>query len=203
MFVLFINIIPIASGYGWDGINYGDIALNFDKYILNKLFDPYYIGRVFPAVIVRYSILALGFELNLDSIRFGFQIYNILILFFAGYTWVLIARYAKFSNANRWIGFIALFINYPVLNLHFYYPVLTDSTAFLFGLVLIYAYLRKNKITIIIIALLGAFTWTTMFYIACIVFIFMDLEYNIDNEFLTKKIKSSKYVQNLTIFKRG
>lgn len=170
----FISIIPIASGFGWDGMEYAKVALNWPD-IVGHL-DRYRAGRILPSVIVYYSLVLFNFSISLENILSGFQFYNMIVLFFSAIVWVQIAKKIDLSVIAKWIGFVSLFINYPVLNLYFYYPALTDSTALLLGLLLLYSYFVKNRILLLIVSAISFFCWATIIVIGLLLFILSDNE---------------------------
>mgnify|MGYP001035266444 CR=1 FL=1 len=140
--IFFIPVIPIASGFGWDGIFHGEVALNFEN-LIGEISN-YESGRIFPSILIHYFYKIFNITLNLKTVLFGFQIYYLVILTLSSFYWILIGTKLKLSNTANWIGFIALFINYPMLNLHFYNPALTDGTVFFMALLMIY--IQQNKI---------------------------------------------------------
>ena len=170
----FKPIIPIASGFGWDGVFYGKVAMDFQNMIGN--IDSYHANRIFPGVLIHYLFTLLNIPLNLKSVLIGFQIYNIIILVSSALCWVLITKRLFLSPVAKWIGFCALFINYPMLNLHFYYPALTDGTAFFLGMLMLYSYLEKNNILLLIVTMLSFFCWPAGIVIGFILFIYSNAE---------------------------
>ncbi len=185
LFSLFFKpIIPIASGFGWDGVFYGKVALNFQNMIGN--IDSYHANRIFPGVLIHYFFKILGMPLNLESALFGYRIYNIIILVGSAIFWVLIAKRLSLNTIAKWIGFCALFINYPLLNLHFYYPALTDGTAFFIGMIMLYSYLERNNILLLAATMISFFCWPAGIIVGFILFIYSNAE-SVTWYFKTKK----------------
>lgn len=178
--ILFIPVIPIASGFGWDGVFYGKVALDFQNMIGNM--DSYHAGRIFPGILIYYLFVFLHISLNLASVLLAFQIYNIITLVFSAYIWVCISKYSNLNQISRWFGFIALFLNYPVLNFYFYYPPLTDGTAFFIGLLMLYSCIKKNNFVLLIVTILSFFSWPTGIVIGLLIYMYT----NIKNEFWSK-----------------
>ncbi len=176
-------VIPVASGFGWDGVEYGRIAMNFENLIGHL--DSYRAGRVFPGVLIFYIFKVFYLSFDTASILLGFQLYYVIILVASSIIWVLIAKQLRLTSISKWIGFIALFINYPMLNFHFYYSALTDGTAFFIGLFMLYAYLKKYNAWLLIFTMLAFFTWPTGIIIGFILFIYG----NIENNFYSLKPK--------------
>ena len=182
--VLFLPILPVASGYGWDGIFYGQVALDFSNMIGNNI-SSYHANRIFPGVLIHYVYLLLKIPLNVQSALLGFQIYHIIILTSSSILWVLISKHLSLKLISKWIGFIALFCNFPMMKLIFYYPVLTDGTAFFLGLLMLYAYLKHNNIFLIFGTIIAFFCWPAGVVTGIILFVFKNSGYV--KEFLKEK----------------
>src|ERR1035437_4189455 len=73
-----LPILPVASGYGWDGVFYGKVVMDFGNMIGN--IDSYHANRIFPAVLIHYIYRILQLPLNLETALFGYRVYNIIIL---------------------------------------------------------------------------------------------------------------------------
>lgn len=168
--LLFIPAIPIASGYGWDGVFYGKVALGFGE-MIGKM-DSYHAGRIFPGILIYFIYKVFHLPLTLTGVLAGFKIYYVCILTLSSVIWVKISYKLQLRQLAKWIGFIALFINYPVLNFYFYYPALTDGTALLIGMLMLYAYLFKNNALLLSVTALSFFTWPTGIVIGLIIFIY-------------------------------
>lgn len=167
---VFTPIMPVASGFGWDGVFYGKVALDFQNMIGN--IDSYHANRIFPGVLLHYVYSIINVPLNMDSVLLGFRIYSIIILVGSAIFWVLIANLLSLNSLKKWLGFCALFINYPMLNLHFYYPALTDGTAFFFGLIMLYSYLKKNNVLLLAVTMISFFCWPAGIIVGFILFVF-------------------------------
>ena len=157
--LIYIPIIPIASGFGWDGIFYGKIALNFQNMVGN--INTYGSGRIFPAVLIHYILLIFKLPLVLKLALLSFRIYYLIILTASALIWVNIANLLKLNSTNSWVGFIGIFITYPVLNWYFYYPALTDGTTLFISLLYIKCYLKPNYILLFLAGVISFFSWPT------------------------------------------
>jgi hypothetical protein len=171
---IFLPVIPVASGFGWDGVLYGRMALNFQNMIGHM--DTYHSGRIFPAVLIHYILVFLDRPLNLKSVLFSYQLYNLVCLVIGATVWVKITDHLSLRPIAKWIGFIALFINYPVLNLYFYDPILTDVSALLIGILMLYSYLKKSNVLLFVLIILSFFTWPTGIIIGLFIFIYSDIK---------------------------
>ena len=181
--VLFIPVIPIASGFGWDGVFYGRVAMDFQHMIGSM--DSYHSGRIFPGVLLHYIMVLVGAPLTVSAALVAYQAYTVCILTASAWLWVRIAAHAALSPAACWTGFMALFMGYPVLNLYFYYPSLSDITAFFIGMSMLYAYLTKNPVFLLVVSVLAFFCWPTGIVIGLILFIWS----GVDNTFWVERKK--------------
>ena len=187
--LIFIPIIPIASGFGWDGVFYGKVAMNFQNMIGN--IDSYHANRVFPGALIHYLIRLFGLPLNLKSALIGYQIYNIVIIVGSSVFWILIAKCLLLNQFAKWIGFCALFINYPLLNLHFYYPASTDGTAFFIGVIMLYSNLKRNNILLLTVTMFSFFCWPAGVIVGFVLFIYSNAD---DFIWFNKQKNNSVYV---------
>ena len=113
---VFLPIMPVASGFGWDGVFYGKVVMNFGNMIGH--IDSYHANRIFPGVLIHYFYRLFQIPLNIESALLGYRIYNIFIIVSSAIIWVLISKRLSLNTFSKWIGFCALFINYPLLNFH-------------------------------------------------------------------------------------
>lgn len=156
---LFGEVVPAGGGFGWDGVTYANITKNFPSLLANGELSPYYAQRILPACVVRGMLLASGASFDNLSIIRGFQIYNLALLFLATFIWKRIANRLSITLSGRWLGFCGLFLSFNVSKVFFYYPVLTDQTAFVVGLLLLLYYLESRPVPLLIVTILGAFVW--------------------------------------------
>lgn len=173
IYLLIGGVIPVNSGYGWDGQFYRDIVKNFDLSLFSsKTLNIYRIQRIFPSGVLSIFLKTFQFPLSDSSILFGFQIFTLISLLLSVVTYNGIINELKINLLYQWLGFFGLFFNYAVLKQFFYYPVLTDQFAFLLGLLLFYFYIKNNLLGLIIITLIGSFTWPLFIYFGIIFIIF-------------------------------
>jgi len=173
LYFLFGKVISVGNGFGWDGQIYRDISKNFNlELFLSKSLNSYAIQRIVPSGLVSFVFHLLNIPLSDNNILVGFQILNLIILLISIITYLGISNFLKFSTQKKWIGFFGLFVNFLVVKQFFYYPTLTDSMAFMLGLLLIYFYFRNWAFGILFITLVGAFTWPTFMYFSLLLFIF-------------------------------
>lgn len=166
------ELVNVGNGFGWDGQVYGNVVLNYFNEVFKEGVDGYHIQRILPSSIVYAIMYIFKITFITNNVIILFTIYNTILILAACYIWGLIASELKLSTKGVWLGFIGLFINFPVLKLAFYYPVLTDTTALFLGILIIYYYLKNNNVGIFVTMILGSFTWASFFIISMPLFIF-------------------------------
>lgn len=153
-----------TDGLGYDGGMYGYVAMRFQEYLRGDLSDLLPPGNAFYnrfllSALCHYSLQALGADLNTTNVITFFRVYEAIILFGAGFLWCAASNSLGLGKRGKWWGFLGLFGNYAVLKYAFYYPVLMDATALFLGLALLYCYLTRNNIKLLIIIGISYFIW--------------------------------------------
>ena len=155
--------LNVNDGYGWDGKTYAEIAIRFMSFIHHGLLDNYRVRRIFPSFIVFLSSKILGYSLNVPAnVVHAFYCYNVLLIFSAMVGLYLIARLQNWTFPVCIVAFSALFLNYGVLKMTTYYTVLTDYSAFAIGLWMVYFYLRDTVWGLILVTIIGGFTYSML-----------------------------------------
>lgn len=155
--------LPVADGYGWDGVVYARLTKNFYAEVFVSRLDAFRLQRIVPCGVVHYGLRLTGLSTTEDlNIQRGFQVYNAALLVLSVYLWAGIAGRLNLSQRGLWLGWAVLFLNFPVLKLTFYAPVLTDTTAIFCGLLLVYGFLAERLWITVTAALIGAFAWPAM-----------------------------------------
>lgn len=157
--IYFFEHIPVNNGFGWDGRLYGNLAQNFEEILQSKSLEAYSVQRIFPSMVIYYFTDFLSIPHTVENVVSGFLIYTLVLITACGLLWVLIAKELKLSNYEMWLGYILLFLNYPVLKWFFYNPVSTDSTAFFLGMLMLYAGLKRYSIVLVLSLVITFFTW--------------------------------------------
>jgi hypothetical protein len=181
-FVIWGGRLPVRNGFGWDGRGFGDWAINFKGTVLNHQLDGYFIQRILPSFIVHYGLRiiqlfgqvtgTIKIEISDPSVFWGFRILDLLCTLGTVLFWLLISTHERLSPIKTWIGYFALFMNFPVLRLHVYAPSSMDPLAFFLFSVLLYFYLRKESWKVFVLTALGSFQWPTFIYFGLILFLF-------------------------------
>ncbi|MBL7069123.1 MAG: hypothetical protein ISS34_04625 [Candidatus Omnitrophica bacterium] len=164
--------IEINEGLGYDGAAYAKIAKDFQTLFLKKEISPYRLHRVFPSAVIHYGLRLLNLPLDNAHILKGFEIYNLAILLISLFIWSKIAKSVRLTEKSRWFGYLLLFGSFAILKMNFYYPTLTDTTAFALGLGLLYFYIKESSLGILLMLFISFFTWPVAILNAVILYIF-------------------------------
>ena len=171
LFSFFGNeLVPYAQGLGWE--IYGKMAKDFYNIVFVNGITSYRFHRILPSAII-YHIFSL-FKIPKETINIvmGFEIYNLIIILISVYVWGLIADELRISTKGKWLGFIGLYINFAILKWIFYIPVTTDATAFVLSIFLIYYFLKNQPVGMLIVMILGNFTWPIFMEMGLILLMF-------------------------------
>jgi hypothetical protein len=160
----FPEFIQEENGLGWDGEAYASILKNFKEQIQNQQINSYYFQRILPITIVYTFLYITNLPLSDTNIILAFLALNILLIVIAFFVWVLLCRHLRLGLQGKVLSFTGIFLNYALLKMPFYYPVLTDLIAFTIGLIMFYCFLRKYTIGLLLISIIGAFSFPTLFY---------------------------------------
>jgi len=164
--------LTIHGGFGWDGVRYAQWARDFYDSVFVQGVPEYYARRILPSAVVHYGLRLFGVPLEDRNIVQGFDIYNLLLLLAAVGAWGGIADRLRMRNEGKWLGFCFLFVNYAILKNNVYHAVLTDTSAFTLGLLMVYFFLADRPIGLLTVIIAGAFTWPTLPYMAALLYVF-------------------------------
>lgn len=154
--------IPVFNGRGWDGIGYTNIVQNFSlKYLLSL--PRYDLGRLVPSTIIFIGMSVIHQPLTYANIILAFRIYDAIVLILGTFLWSKVIEEFHVSLTGQWLMVVGLLVNYCFLKMFFYYPVLTDQTAFVLGISQLLFYLKKKPAALLAVSILGAFTWPNFF----------------------------------------
>jgi len=164
--------ITSNDGLGFDGDGLALIVQNFPTLVFVKGLDTYYLQRTLPLGIIHYTFGVFHISFTNENIIRGFQIYNLALIVLVAHVWGQITDIMKFSVQGKWLAFVGLFVNFAILKFYFYYPVLIDQSAFALGALMLYFFLKSKPWGVLIVSILGAFTWPTMLNLGLLLFIF-------------------------------
>jgi hypothetical protein len=154
------------NGLGWDGAAYADWAQRDTMEILDShLVSEYYIGRLLPSIVIHQITDVLGYTpLSTPQVIHAFYVFNVGMLVIATVLLVLIGRHYAWQKPIYFLGFSALFFNYPVLTNLSYNPTLTDISGYVLGLGIFYAFISARFWLLVLLSFLCCFVWPTMLY---------------------------------------
>ncbi|QHT69353.1 hypothetical protein GXP67_23285 [Rhodocytophaga rosea] len=167
----FPEYIQEENGLGWDGEAYASILKNFKQQIQNREINSYYFQRIFPIAIVYGELFITGLPLSDTNIIRAFLAFNIVLIGIAFWAWVVLCQQLQLRTQGKVLSFSGIFINYALLKMPFYYPVLTDLIAFSIGLLMFYCSLRKYKVGLLFLSVIGAFSFPTLFYCGMLLYV--------------------------------
>lgn len=170
--ILWAERLMINGGFGWDGLWYAGWVKDFYGSIFVRGVPEYYVQRILPSAIIHYGLRLFRVPLEDQNIILGFDVYNLILVLWSVYLWGLIADRLSLRNQGKWLGFIFLFLNYAILKNNFYHSVLTDTTAFTLGLLMLYFFLAHKPWGLLLVMVAGAFTWPTVPYMAALLYVF-------------------------------
>ena len=179
----FGEIVPVNGGLGWDGVNYAKMTHSIGSMISDGQLSNYYAQRILPSVIVRGLLLVTGASFSTINIIRGFELYNLVLLVATCWLWKRLAHNYSISLAGRWLGFSGLFLSYMGSKQVFFYPVLTDVTAFFVGMLLLIFYVEKRPLALLATAIVGALAWQVVGISGALLLFFM--RYDLPSEVLT------------------
>lgn len=160
------------NGLGWDGVGYARMAQNIDSMLINHEVSSYKIQRIFPSLLIFSLSKGFHFTITNQNAPFVFSILNAGMLILSIFLWNAVARKANWDIKVRILSFAGLFLNFVNLKMAFYYPVLTDTTAFTIGLAMIYCYISRKNLALILLSVVGAWTFPTLLCMGMVLFIF-------------------------------
>jgi len=164
LFLFAREIVPVSDGLGWDGWIYAGMVRMFSQHrFVGDFLNPYHIRRIVPSGIVALLMSVFRIPLTNAHIELTFQGYHSIIIGIGVYLWHSIAQELRLSRRGLWLGFWALFGNFALAKWAFYYPTLTDTTGYLLGLGLLWAFLKRNQLAVLLFLIVGFFTWPNFF----------------------------------------
>jgi hypothetical protein len=138
------DLTIVYGGVGWDGNEaYAPFARDFPGSLAGEV--PHErMQRLLPSYLVWLSFQALGIEHPGDGeIIAAFRIMNAVCLVLSILVWHLIGNTLGLGLPGRWFGFLAIFVNFGLGKVPWYYPVLLDCPTLLCGCLLCLVFLRR------------------------------------------------------------
>lgn len=153
---IFLAQLPANQGLGWDGCKYYDLTV--DGWESARL-DSYLVLRIFPCIFIHILFKWLSISFAPANVILAFKIMNTVLLGLGALMVKNIFDRYKLNPVAQLTGFVIVFLNYGVLNFTYYYPVMTDTPAFVLGIALFYFFVRGEYTNVLLAGLIGAFTW--------------------------------------------
>lgn len=179
----------VRGGFFYDGSVYADITMHFEELVFHKgagndAFKPeseqfthgisdYLLQRTLPLGLVHYSLKLFGAEFSNFNVVRAFEYWNLIYLMISIIAWHFIIRKLNLKPILQLFSYVLIFGNFAFLKLNFYYPVLTDTPAFMLMMLTLYAWLYQKPVLQLVILLMGAFTWPSFFYLSGVLLFFM------------------------------
>ena len=148
--------IPLADGLGWDGRRYAAIVQDPSAVV----HDRYYVQRALPSWVVGAGLRGFGLPTDAARIIRGFMVWNVAVLLAGAALWRPIADRLRLTVSGRWLGFLGLFGGFALLRMPFYYPVLTDVSAFGLGMPVLAAALAGRRALLALLCLVSTVVWS-------------------------------------------
>jgi hypothetical protein len=150
-----------CDGLGNDGTLYAYLARDLPGGLKEKL--PWErLQRLLPSAVVWAAFEVLDVhERDNETIIRAFRLWNAACLVGCVLLWHVLGNCLRLGQAGRWFGFLALFLSYAFALWTWYYPVLTDTTTLLFGLMLAVAVVRRSLLGMTLVTLVGSFVSST------------------------------------------
>lgn len=178
-----------GNGAGWDGVEYAKKAMDFHNYLFTNKISSYYLMHSLPSAIVYYVSLLFNIPLkNVGDVVNAFLIYQFILIAISALYVNKVAELLKFRTKTKYILFLSLYATLPLLKKFLYLPVGTDITAFVFGVICYYYYLKRNIGLLFLFSFLGAFVYPSMIYAGTVLVAFCT--YSLMND--VKRFKFSK-----------
>ncbi len=175
---VFFEKIPVNEGLGWDGAVYAEHTQFFFKLLNEDQIDSYRIIRDFIPFVLHTLLRTFHYLFLADSpispkqVINAFLIVNSICIVFSGMLLTLLSRKFQWSKSITCFAFVFLFVNFFVLKMSFYYPVLMDVPAFFIAMVCLYAYLENRKGLLLLAMCIGFFVFPGLFLVAALLYLF-------------------------------
>lgn len=161
------------DGLGFDGVRYAKWARAFpDEVFTGKGMNTYSTVRLLPSAVVHYSMRLTGVEMTNRNVVRAFGLLHVVLITLAARCWVLTARELGLGVGARWFGFAALFLNFVVVRMASYYPVLTDVPAYAVSAAILLGYLKRWNVFLAAVTLAAGFTFPPAFLVGIILLLF-------------------------------
>lgn len=151
------------NGIGWDGEIYLNTIQHFTDNITANAYDKYSIQRIFPYCLLNVAFKVMDVSPSRILIFFAAGLLSLVALSLCVIYFFRISNFLKWNTSTEIIAFSSFFYSYPILKVLGYYILQSDIFGFLFGIMMLYYYLNFNRWRLVLIGVIGAFVWPTVF----------------------------------------
>lgn len=147
------------NGIGWDGEAYLSTIQTFSDRIFSHGYNQYDIQRVLPYGLVNVLFQAFGIKAGALKALWAAGFLSLIALGCCVLFFFKISSLVKWKTGTEIIAFSSLFYSYPILKTLGYYILQSDIFGFLMGIMLLYFFLKKNNVALLLCAVVGSFVW--------------------------------------------
>jgi hypothetical protein len=151
----------LNDGRSMDGIVFSSFVSNPTA---SYFFDAYYVHRILPSVIVGTFLKLLSIKMTSINICTAFQVLNIFCIMLSCLFIKKILVLFKVSFRNQLLAFVLFLLNFSILKIPLYLPVMTDTPAVLLSIMMLFFYVKKSTFGVAVCTILACFTWPSLFY---------------------------------------
>lgn len=167
---------PASNGLGWDGVTFADMVRNVDTSIRMNQLSNYYAHRSLPSITIRAIMQLFQISMNDINIIKTYEVFNFVLLMMVFFAWKKITDHFELNLGARWVGFCGIFLSFWISKVILYLPVTTDVTGLLVAVLLLYFFLKKRPISILVTTLFGAFCWPGVAIAGALLLLFLRFE---------------------------
>lgn len=160
--------VPFNDGAGWDGLAYREVAYNFLDQAQEEGFNHYMLQRLLPFAFLNVVFEYLDVPFQNETLMSGILLLNFLALLIGVWWYFDLVKFLGYSQKYQILGFILLFVNFPVLKVTWYEPFVTDLFAFVIGIGQLNLFVKKRKIPLFVLTIASGFVWPTSVIIGLI-----------------------------------
>ncbi|MFN3802374.1 hypothetical protein [Belliella pelovolcani] len=172
IFQIFSEKIPVNEGAFGNGVFYREVATAFlDQIDSDDGYTFLQVQRILPFALINTIFVIFGFDLDSNSLIIGMLLMNLILVILGVYWYYKIAQKLRLNSKLEALGFILLFLTFPVLKQYWYEPFTTDCFAFLLGIGQVNYFIRYEKSKLLLISLIGAFVWPLTFFAGLILLV--------------------------------
>jgi len=147
------------DGIGMDGMGYFHLIQNFDSVYWSGQLDQYHMQRIIPFAVIHYTKDFLQIDATPRFCIFTMYVFNLVCILSTCIIFFRISGLFGWKRRTEIIAFSSMFLTYPILKYAPWYPILTDSFAWLLSFSGVYFLLRKKHAITMLIMVISMFAW--------------------------------------------